>query len=295
MGQEENLSTWLQTQAFLTSWTWPLLLLRGVNHCCATTSLREQGQNRKEDFAFLSHFCCLHSTSAEQTAELYVLLLRLHWLPLHSITKVAQFGSPGPNWRSWFSALVTSDSLLEPNNVKVNQSSLCETPGTTLENLIKCRKDLPYTSNLSLHRKKQGWKEMGHCLLSSNGLSLYLSQWISIMRQRCRTRKYPLFCTHPGDYSHTAQLELCHQVPSAGDADSSKTSDVPMGHLSHTWTHCVWEQQPPFLSLCRMGVRRTRDGFETPNPFPKRVRNATDFCPKIPQQWSWCLGSREQL
>lgn len=49
-------------------------LLRGVNHC-AITSLREQGQNKREDFAFLSPSCCLRSVSAEQTAQLYVLLM----------------------------------------------------------------------------------------------------------------------------------------------------------------------------------------------------------------------------
>lgn len=158
--------------------------------------LKTQGQNKREDFAFLSPFFCLYSMFAEQTAQLYyyILLLRLRWLSLHSITKVAPFGWSGPKWRSWFSALVTSDSLLEPSNLKFNQSSPCEAPSTTLENLfIKCRRDLPYTSNLSLHEKaKVGRRWM---LSPLQQCSLYLNPWISIMRQRCRTRKGSILCS----------------------------------------------------------------------------------------------------
>lgn len=38
-----------------------------------------------------------------------------------------------------------------------------------------------------------------------------------------------------------------------------------------------------------------RNGFKASHPFHKWLGNVTDFCPKIPQQWSWSLGSGVQL
>lgn len=39
------------------------LLLRRAGHCCATSALGERRQHKRENFAFLPPFCCLHSVT----------------------------------------------------------------------------------------------------------------------------------------------------------------------------------------------------------------------------------------
>jgi len=218
-GKKENCRPGFENECFLLAGSsLCLLLLRRVSQCCAISSLRERRHCKREfclpaAFLFFARCGCNTGTDNQHSFMYYMFLVRLPWFSQHHRTPAAQFGPPGPSWRSSLSAAF--QQLLSSQQNK-NQSkfsfgnSKCSTGNSSV-----CADEI-FPVQVTLICIEKPWLEGdGHCLLSSNAPCT--NPWIYTFKGMCRRLKI--------SWQRTAWAQL-PGVKCQG-ADSSEKNNIP--------------------------------------------------------------------